>query len=1122
MCVLSSVSSLAARDYYVATNSTPGAADRWSNAYTNLQTAFTAAGNGDTVYVAGHRFAITAEVSWTAKNNLSIFGGYAATNDTTLPGTCDPVLYPTRWTIKSGTVRQLQLNNVTNGRIERVTFTGGNYFGANGTGKGGAIQIINCGTVLLANCVLTNNICTDVGAAKGGALYTENAKVAVSNCLFDQNQVFGSGNGGTYGGAVHAASGTLAMRDCVVRSSVGNSGWQVCHGAVYAAAALVMRNCLVVGNHMKDLGDGVYLASGSGVLENCTVADNAGYGVYRAGGSVWMTNCVLWANGDDVYGSSVALNRCLVEDGDNNGTNGCLMSDPQFEYGYYLKGTSPALDQGTNAFYLQGAPYTTRTNGAVDTSRIDLGYHYRSAMDLAYRDIYVATNGNNTWAGTSWGTAYRTIGKALAMSRDGTVVHVGTGVFDRTTETFPLRFSGKSGVRVVGMGAGVTKINAAGSNMRVWDIQHLTRMCELKDLAIGGGYTNCGAPHAGTGDGGGLRVFYASDLRLTGCSVTNNRSYDSVGSVGGGCYFQNAIITLSNCTFRGNTVMGTGNGRGQGGGVHLSRSEGYFRDSVFDANLADCEGHVLNYGGGVYATLSTLRMKNCLVMNNQALPAGDGIYATNTTLRIENSTVACNGDMGVQWGGGTAFITNSILWGNGDDLKGSPVLKYCDIEDGDGNGTNGCISLDPLFQYGYYLNPASPCVNRGADTAAAVGLTNYSTQAAGTRDAGLVDLGYHYAAGADLQYADIYVATNGNNNWAGTNWVTAVRSITKAMLRVIDGGRVHVGPGRFTNGLEKFPLSLSQRNGIWLLGSGAGATVIDAAGANSRVFDYASVGGNSGVRGFTITGGYTNCGAPHAGTGDGGAFRLQNCAQFTIAECVVSNNQCIDTVGAYGGGVYVTYSVMSVSNSILHGNQAIGSGNGWGIGGGIHAGAGSQVYVDRTTFETNRAWGHPNSRGGGLYNSAAVRLRNCKLLRNDATMYGDGCFSTNASTVIANCTVIGSGGQGVHGGGNGLSVTNSILWSNGDDLAGTVAFGYCNIEDGDHAGSDGCISIEPRFVSTNDYHLQRDSPCVNAGMPQAWMRHSVDFDGSIRREGGRPDLGCYETGVGAGSVVFVR
>ena len=64
------------------------------------------------------------------------------------------------------------------------------------------------------------------------------------------------------------------------------------------------------------------------------------------------------------------------------------------------------------------------------------------------------------------------------------------------------------------------------------------------------------------------------------------------------------------------------------------------------------------------------------------------------------------------------------------------------------------IDADPLFIAGYYLTQTqtdrSPAVDAGSGSASSVGLSDRTTHTEGIPDAGIVDLGYHYAEGVTL------------------------------------------------------------------------------------------------------------------------------------------------------------------------------------------------------------------------------------------------------------------------------------------------------------------------------------------------------------------------------------
>jgi hypothetical protein len=71
----------------------------------------------------------------------------------------------------------------------------------------------------------------------------------------------------------------------------------------------------------------------------------------------------------------------------------------------------------------------------------------------------------------------------------------------------------------------------------------------------------------------------------------------------------------------------------------------------------------------------------------------------------------------------------------------------------------------------------------------------------------------------------------------------------------------------------------------------------------------------------------------------------------------------------------------------------------------------------------------------------------------------------------------------------------------------------------------GNIAATPKFadVPGGDFRLTGSSPCVNAGMNQAWMTGAFDLDGNPRIDTvwGVVDMGCYEY-VPGGTLITVR
>jgi hypothetical protein len=152
-------------DCYVATNGSDSGGGAWSSAYTNIQEAIDASGNSETIYVAGHTFFLTNQISVINFNDLTIKGGYAAANDSPLPGTRDLDLYPTVFCSANTNTRIMYIQYITNSVLDGVRIIDGNVYPDRV--YGGGIYIRDTESLLIANCMLKDN----QARFRGGALY---------------------------------------------------------------------------------------------------------------------------------------------------------------------------------------------------------------------------------------------------------------------------------------------------------------------------------------------------------------------------------------------------------------------------------------------------------------------------------------------------------------------------------------------------------------------------------------------------------------------------------------------------------------------------------------------------------------------------------------------------------------------------------------------------------------------------------------------------------------------------------------------------------------------------------------------------------------------------------------
>ncbi|MCP3916820.1 MAG: DUF1565 domain-containing protein [bacterium] len=386
-------------------------------------------------------------------------------------------------------------------------------------------------------------------------------------------------------------------------------------------------------------------------------------------------------------------------------------------------------------------------------------------------DVWVdATSGSNGNGGTSPVDAWQTLTYALDQLGPGPcTVHVLPGVYDTALgESFPLCPEG--GQELVGEGgAGVTRIDGV-SGAAVVESNH----CTLQGLTLTGGdqgvlfvnsmqfspvgtVVGCVVRDCGAGiryevlDADTFGFLTVEDVEVHGCTsyAVDIWNRDDLPII---------FVDLIRSTFRDCTLAG------------LRVFQQYDTATVVDA--VDCTFTQL--GRGVYVespasgTSAAINMNRCTItesvegLRSDADPGAhfdlndcliadhlqNGIVMNSTEfgrVELDGCTVANNGHAGYRW---TAcppvsdVLERTILFGNGDDVQlpaGAVVqVEDCNVGDGDFAGSNGNVSVDPLFRApdrgDYRLGFGTECVD------AAPGVTGTDVRGAARGNDGNLDL----------------------------------------------------------------------------------------------------------------------------------------------------------------------------------------------------------------------------------------------------------------------------------------------------------------------------------------------------------------------------------------------
>jgi len=287
------------------------------------------------------------------------------------------------------------------------------------------------------------------------------------------------------------------------------------------------------------------------------------------------------------------------------------------------------------------------------------------------------------------------------------------------------------------------------------------------------------------------------------------------------------------------------------------------------------------------------------------------------------------------------------------------------------------------------------------------------------------------------------------------------------------------------------------------------ATIINGGGVGSVVTFESGETSEAVLTGFTITGGY---GTTVSEIGNeilwgGGIFcygsspTIKSNIIINNHGPVVINNQGMVISGSYGAGIGCFMSSAIITNNIIKNNSGF---------------AGAVFVLGDDKICNNLIYDNSALVGGGVILFGGLLINNT-IVGNDVNIQGGGGLGGNVyivgdnefslSLMILNNIICNAkSGGGISGEGN---IDVSVMSFN--NVWGNVGGNY--LEMSDQTGINGNISEDPLFVDAQakDFHLQMDSPCIDAGdpdyVPFPWQ---LDIDGDIAVMGEQIDIGADE------------
>lgn len=928
-------------------------------------------------------------------------------------------------------------------------------FDTNTAGRaGGAIEIASADDLMFTDVGFTGNAAMGT-PGNGGALHISGA----ANSTFTGGTIAGN-SAGNEGGGLWNGSGTMTITGTTIdgNNADGNDSGASGGGGIYneggdiitLAGTMIINNVATTG--ASGSGGGLLIAGGSFVATETSITGNL---ANRAGGGIEVRNAL-----SDDSPAALTLTDCLL-DGNNAGAD------------------APAPGNG-GGLHITGPSNSTFVGGTVSgnsSSNEGGGLWNGSGKMTITGSVIDGNNADGIDANAGGGGIYNEGGELITDAAN-------------ITNNLALMGSGSGGGLLIAGGSyaatGTTisgnQSNRAGGGIEVTsstDEAATTATITLNASNLDDNET--GTISAAPGNGGGLHVSGASNVTITGGTVSGNVA----AKEGGGLWNNQGVLTVTGATInaneaQGDFIAGTPPEIVGGGGIFAEDGMGAVIIGAGTSITNNLATGVQGSGGGI-------------------------LMATGTTLTINGTTVdpvVISGNAASRAGGGLedwSLDTNANVLTNVNFMNntaGVDVTGKFSADGGPGNG--GAIHVTGAGNNTITGGIASGNIaaNEGGGFWNGSGvMTIVDTKIDGNT-----------ASGSDAMVAG---ASGGGGiyNEGGTVDISGIAEITNNIADGAQstGGGILNAAGTFTATGVSITANESNRAGGGIETNGSGpVTLIDV-----------NLDGN-------MTGVVTGTGAP----GNGGALHVSGDSAITITGGTVSANVAVNEGGALWNGA----GTMSLTQVMIDGNTASGADG----GGGLYNNANGTINLQNSTVSNNVAANSGN--GGGITNeeTTILNVTASTISGNTAASSGGGIYNNGTATVLNATIAINTAAD--NGGGISamapVSVKGSIIAENigtiGADVDGTFESDDYNLI-GDDSGNifpesaNDLENIDALLAPLADnggltltHTLLDGSPAINAGDPED---NSPDQLGNLVF-GDTKDIGAFELNgiLGVGDV----
>jgi parallel beta-helix repeat protein len=539
---------------------------------------------------------------------------------------------------------------------------------------GGGMYNYDGSSPILINTTFSGNTATD----SGGGMYNYSSSPSLMSCSFIANSA--SDDGGGMSNEVYSAP---TLTNCSFSGNKAYGG-----GGIYnyagGASPLSLTNCTFSGNTAEDSGGGIYSVSASQTLTGCTFSGNTAslggglYNDYNTGYSVILTNCIVWGSGNNLIhdsSSTQVITYCDIHGGYSGGS-GNFNADPEFVRSPWTGpdgrfGTADD-DYGDLRLRISSPCLDAGSNAAVPGSvTTDLAGSPRIQNGIV--DV-----------GAYEGRFAAQAPKVIYVDRSSVGANTGTSWSDAYTSLQSA---------ILAAGEGDTIRIADGIYKPTTSTDRSISFAMKSGVSLYGGYAGFGAPNPDGRDIVAHATVLSGDIGKLRNNVDN--SYHVVAATG---IEVAALVDGFTVTF-GNANGSSSMVQAYGGGFFASGS------SMVTLNNCAFTGNAALWGGGMYNSDSSLVVNNCTFNGNRATYGG-GLLCSNASPTLTNTTF--NGNTASKAGGGMysdsfspilvncTFSRNTAVDGGGMHSDGSSLnLTGCSFIGNTATDEGGGMYLVP-------------------------------------------------------------------------------------------------------------------------------------------------------------------------------------------------------------------------------------------------------------------------------------------------------------------------------------------------------------------------------------------------------------------------------------------